>query len=101
MRPTRSNARCTARLTDDNRSHYVQTTGIPQLLDLLVAKLRSVNSICQILNEIEDVLPAMRIFLPRHCILLGQFPDVGSGNKSFLPGSGKDNDAHHRVVLMS
>ncbi len=30
---------------DDNRSHYVQTTGIPQLLDLLVAKLRSVNGI--------------------------------------------------------
>ena len=33
------------RAIDDNRSHYVQTTGIPQLLDLLVAKLRSVNGI--------------------------------------------------------
>jgi aspartate aminotransferase len=33
------------RAIDDNRSHYVQTTGIPQLLDLLVAKLRSINGI--------------------------------------------------------
>ena len=33
------------RAIDDNRSHYVQTTGIPPLLDLIVAKLRSVNGI--------------------------------------------------------
>jgi aspartate aminotransferase len=33
------------RAIDDNRSHYVQTTGIPPLLDLLVEKLRSVNGI--------------------------------------------------------
>ena len=33
------------RAIDENRSHYVQTTGIPQLLDRLVAKLRSVNGI--------------------------------------------------------
>ena len=30
---------------DDNHSHYVQTTGIPALLDLLVTKLRTVNRI--------------------------------------------------------
>lgn len=30
---------------DDNRSHYLQTTGVPRLLDLLVAKLRSHNHI--------------------------------------------------------
>ena len=30
---------------DDNHSHYVQTTGIPALLDLLVSKLRTVNRI--------------------------------------------------------
>ncbi len=30
---------------DDNHSHYVQTTGIPPLLDLLVTKLRTVNRI--------------------------------------------------------
>ncbi len=30
---------------DDNHSHYVQTTGIPKLLDLLVRKLRTVNGI--------------------------------------------------------
>lgn len=29
----------------DNRTHYVQTTGIPPLLDLLVAKMREKNSI--------------------------------------------------------
>lgn len=29
----------------DNRSHYVQTTGIPPLLDLLVAKMRDKNGI--------------------------------------------------------
>ena len=28
---------------DDNRSHYVQTTGIPRLLELLARKLREVN----------------------------------------------------------
>jgi len=33
------------RAIDDNRSHYVQTTGIPRLLDLLVAKLRAANRI--------------------------------------------------------
>ncbi len=33
------------RAIDENRSHYVQTTGIPQLLDLLVAKLRTANGI--------------------------------------------------------
>jgi aspartate aminotransferase len=33
------------RAIDENRSHYVQTTGIPPLLDLLVGKLRSVNGI--------------------------------------------------------
>jgi len=33
------------RAIDENHSHYVQTTGIPQLLDLLVAKLRATNRI--------------------------------------------------------
>jgi aspartate aminotransferase len=33
------------RAIDDNHSHYVQTTGIPRLLDLLAAKLRDVNRI--------------------------------------------------------
>ena len=33
------------RAIDDNHSHYVQTTGIPRLLDLLVAKLRTVERI--------------------------------------------------------
>lgn len=33
------------RAIDENRSHYVQTTGIPRLLELLVAKLRDVNGI--------------------------------------------------------
>jgi aspartate aminotransferase len=33
------------RAIDDNHTHYVQTAGIPQLLDLLAAKLRRVNGI--------------------------------------------------------
>ena len=33
------------RAIDDNRSHYLQTTGLPQLLDLLAAKLRTQNRI--------------------------------------------------------
>src|SRR4051794_22939651 len=33
------------RAIDDNHSHYVQTTGIPRLLNLLVAKLQSFNRI--------------------------------------------------------
>jgi aspartate aminotransferase len=33
------------RAIDDNHSHYLQTTGVPRLLDLIVAKLRSVNQI--------------------------------------------------------
>jgi aspartate aminotransferase len=33
------------RAIDANHSHYVQTTGIPRLLELLVAKLRDVNGI--------------------------------------------------------
>ena len=33
------------RAIDENHSHYVQTTGIPRLLDLLTEKLRRVNGI--------------------------------------------------------
>jgi aspartate aminotransferase len=33
------------RAIDANHSHYVQTTGIPRLLDLLVAKLRNTNGV--------------------------------------------------------
>src|SRR5688500_1656268 len=33
------------RAIDENRSHYVQTTGVPRLLELLTAKLRDVNGI--------------------------------------------------------
>ena len=33
------------RAIDDNRSHYLQTTGVPRLLDLLVEKLRRKNGI--------------------------------------------------------
>jgi aspartate/methionine/tyrosine aminotransferase len=33
------------RAIDENRSHYVQTTGVPRLLELLAAKLRSQNGI--------------------------------------------------------
>src|SRR5919109_770840 len=31
------------RAIDENRSHYLQTTGVPRLLELLAAKLRTVN----------------------------------------------------------
>jgi aspartate aminotransferase len=34
-----------ARAIAENRSHYVQTTGVPRLLDLLAAKLRARNNI--------------------------------------------------------
>jgi len=33
------------RAIDDNHSHYVQTTGVPRLLELLVEKMRTVNAI--------------------------------------------------------
>ena len=33
------------RAIDENRSHYLQTTGVPRLLDLLAAKLREKNGI--------------------------------------------------------
>jgi aspartate/methionine/tyrosine aminotransferase len=33
------------RAIDDNRSHYLQTTGVPRLLDLLTEKLRTRNGI--------------------------------------------------------
>jgi aspartate aminotransferase len=33
------------RAIDDNRTHYVQTTGVPRLLELLVEKLRAKNGI--------------------------------------------------------
>jgi len=35
--------RAMQRAIDDNRSHYLQTTGVPRLLDLLADKLRTVN----------------------------------------------------------
>ncbi len=33
------------RAIDENRSHYVQTTGVPRLLELLAEKLRRRNGI--------------------------------------------------------
>src|SRR5262245_13237303 len=33
------------RAIDENRSHYVQTTGIPRLLELIAEKLRKTNGI--------------------------------------------------------
>src|SRR5215207_4548181 len=33
------------RAIDENKSHYLQTTGVPRLLELLAAKLRRVNGI--------------------------------------------------------
>ena len=38
----------------DNHTHYVQTTGIPRLRELIAAKLRDVNGIP--IDEVEDVL---------------------------------------------
>ena len=33
------------RAIDENRSHYLPTTGVPRLLELLAAKLRAANGI--------------------------------------------------------
>jgi aspartate aminotransferase len=43
-----------ARAIADNHSHYVQTTGIPRLRELIAAKLRDVNGIP--VDDVEDVL---------------------------------------------
>jgi aspartate aminotransferase len=43
-----------ARAIADNHSHYVQTTGIPRLRELIAAKLRSTNGIP--VDDVEDVL---------------------------------------------
>ena len=45
------------------------------------------HRLAQIFNQVEHVLPAMRIFLARHRIVLGQFADVGPGNKRLLSQS--------------
>src|SRR3990167_6614816 len=42
------------RAIDDNHSHYLQTTGIPRLLELLARKLRDVNGIP--INGADDVM---------------------------------------------
>src|SRR3954454_11394271 len=43
-----------ARAIADNHSHYVQTTGIPRLRELIAAKLRSTNGIP--VDDVADVL---------------------------------------------
>ncbi len=43
-----------ARAIADNHSHYVQTTGIPRLRELIAAKLRNTNGIP--VGDVEDVL---------------------------------------------
>jgi aspartate aminotransferase len=43
-----------ARAITDNHSHYVQTTGIPRLRELVAAKLRNTNRIP--ITDVEDVL---------------------------------------------
>src|SRR6187401_2350936 len=42
------------RAIDENRSHYLQTTGLPRLLDLLAEKLRRKNRIP--VGSAEDVM---------------------------------------------
>lgn len=44
------------RAIDDNHSHYVQTTGIPRLLDLLAEKVRRVNGVP--VGSAEEVMAA-------------------------------------------
>src|SRR3989304_5300536 len=48
--------RAMPRAIDDNHSHYLQTTGIPRLLELLARKLRDVNGIP--INGADDVMVA-------------------------------------------
>jgi aspartate aminotransferase len=43
-----------ARAIADNHSHYVQTTGVPRLRELIAAKLRNTNGIP--ITDVEDVL---------------------------------------------
>jgi aspartate/methionine/tyrosine aminotransferase len=43
-----------ARAIADNHSHYVQTTGVPRLRELIAAKLRNTNGIP--IDDVEDVL---------------------------------------------
>ena len=43
-----------ARAIADNHSHYVQTTGIPRLRELIAAKLRNTNRVP--ITDVEDVL---------------------------------------------
>jgi aspartate/methionine/tyrosine aminotransferase len=43
-----------ARAIADNHSHYVQTTGVPRLRELIAAKLRATNGIP--IDDVEDVL---------------------------------------------
>jgi aspartate aminotransferase len=43
-----------ARAIAENHSHYVQTTGVPRLRELIAAKLRATNGIP--VNDVEDVL---------------------------------------------
>ena len=43
-----------ARAIADNHSHYVQTTGVPRLRELIAQKLRNVNGIP--IDDVEDVL---------------------------------------------
>src|SRR5260370_25887367 len=43
-----------ARAIADNHSHYVQTTGIPRLRELIAAKLRNTNRLP--IADVEDVL---------------------------------------------
>ena len=43
-----------SRAIADNHSHYVQTTGVPRLRELIAAKLRHVNGIP--IDDVEDVL---------------------------------------------
>src|SRR4029077_216275 len=53
----------------------------------------------QVLNQIKDILPAMRIFLPGNRVLFRQFTYIGAGNECLLTGTGEDDDTNCGVVL--
>src|SRR5579863_10118902 len=57
------------------------------------------HRLAQILDQIQDVLPAMRILLARDRIMLGQLANVSSGDKRLFARAGHNDNANRRIIL--
>src|SRR5581483_6559911 len=50
--------------------------------------------LAQVLDQVQYALAAMGVLFAADCVMLGEFPDVGAGNKRLLARPGENDDSN-------